>query len=287
VALKAVLDSIEDLDDTTQALYDEKDGKFYLDLDDSIKTHVKIMPLSNALQNVKKEKKELADALSEARSKLESIPETFDPEVYERLLDDEKKREEDPNYKRPPQEQVQQMKEQYESRIRNMTDKHAIELAERDALTEREVTQRERELAEIYIEEGLTKALVAQGVDSKYLKATRAYLKPSIKMVRDEDTGKRRAIVETDMGDEDVEKFVENWAKSDEGRPFVPAPSGGGAKGSGNGRANETNPWSKENFNLTQQGMLLKSGERAKAERFMRAAGIPQHEIAQQLAGGR
>ena len=59
-----------------------------------------------------------------------------------------------------------------------------------------------------------------------------------------------------------------------EKRPhWWPASSGGDAQGSGRGNAYPNNPWSKDHWNITQQGQVFKDHGRDKAEQMAKAAG--------------
>jgi hypothetical protein len=80
------------------------------------------------------------------------------------------------------------------------------------------------------------------------------------------------ALVETDMGDVPVSKFVADWAGSDDGKEYVSKPTGLDSKGS-DGRRLEGNPFAKQAWNKTEQGRLINS-DRAKAERMAKAAGF-------------
>ena len=51
-----------------------------------------------------------------------------------------------------------------------------------------------------------------------------------------------------------------------------PASTGGGAKGS-KGANFASNPWTKENWNMTEQGKILSTQGREKAEQMAKAAG--------------
>jgi hypothetical protein len=60
-------------------------------------------------------------------------------------------------------------------------------------------------------------------------------------------------------------------------RELIPAffspSSGGDAPGGAVGRKSEANPWSRESFNLTKQG-IIQRGDPAKADRLKREAGV-------------
>lgn len=117
------------------------------------------------------------------------------------------------------------------------------------------------------IDDELTKALVSAGIGREFVPATRAMLAPMVKCIR-EERPQYRVVADTDLGEQPVAAFVERWAKSDEGKPFV---RGAGATGSSGGRI-EPNPFSADNWNVTEQGRIAKN-DPTKAERLAKAAG--------------
>jgi hypothetical protein len=156
-----------------------------------------------------------------------------------------------------------------EQKITSMEKAHAIEIKKRDD----EIKKKSDFIGQLLIDEGLTKALVNAGVGKEFIKATKSMLRDSVKVV--EDAGEYSAVVETDTGPLDIERFVSDWIASDEGKVFVPPAKGGDAGGSGKPpkpTLNEKNPWAKDTWNLTEQGKLIRS-DRVKAEKFAKAAG--------------
>ncbi len=117
------------------------------------------------------------------------------------------------------------------------------------------------------IDDELTKALVSAGIGREFVPATRAMLAPMVKCIP-EERPQYRVVADTDLGEQPVAAFVERWARSDEGKPFV---RGAGATGSNGGR-NEPNPFSADAWNVTEQGQVVKA-DAAKAERLAKAAG--------------
>jgi hypothetical protein len=78
------------------------------------------------------------------------------------------------------------------------------------------------------------------------------------------------------MGELDISKYVSDWVASDDGKLFVPPAKGGDAdkKGKPTNRAiKEKNQWSKDHYNLTEQGKVIRD-DYSKAEKFARAAGV-------------
>lgn len=274
MTLKAVLDNLDEVDEAFKGEYKELDGKFFLDVDDSIKMHTAILPLSNSLKNVKTEKATLQSKLNVAEAKAAQLPENFDKDEYDRLVAEEARRKADPNYKPDSAEHLQRQREQYETRIASLTKDYDAKLAEKDEV----ISELDGEIVGGKAETELTTALQKHGVDPAFLKASRSMLQKSVKVIKDEDTGERRAVVETDLGEVDVDKFVENWSKSDEGKPFVSKAHGSGATGTGKSGSTETNPWDPKTKNLTAQGAIIRA-DKGKAERLMKAASLPQHAI--------
>jgi hypothetical protein len=101
--------------------------------------------------------------------------------------------------------------------------------------------------------------------------------RPKVERVENELTGKPeyRGIINTDVGESTIADFFERWQTEDEASPYLPA-SGNTGTGSrtqeGAGTRGRKNPWSKENWNLTEQGRIVKEN-RALAKTLASAAG--------------
>ena len=278
MALRAVIDKAEDIPEAFKSEYIEKDGKFYLDLDSSLNTHISIVPLANSLAGVRKEKKVLQDRVAALESRTTGLPDDFDPTKYADILAELETLRADPNRDKDTEAKLQKERERYEQRLRDAEAKRLADLRAKDE----ELSERDGVISTHLIDGGLTEALVKHGVAKEFMGATRALLRGSVKVKRGDDK-KYHAVVDTDLGEVDIDKFVENWSKSDDGNPFVVQARGSGSHGSGNGRGSEINPWVKESFNLTEQGRIVTS-DKEKARRFMKAAGRTQSEIDKVMA---
>jgi hypothetical protein len=278
LTLRAVIENAEDVPEAFKSEYVEKDGKFYLDLDNTINTHTSIMPLSIALTNVKKEKKTLQDKVTALEAKTTGLPDEFDPAKYADLVAELEALKVDPQRDKDTEAKLQKERERYEQRLRDAEAKRVADLKAKD----KEIEERDGVIHETLVDGGLTEALVKHGVAPHFMTATRALLRSSVKIKR-EDDGKRHAMVDTDLGEVDIDHFVENWSKSDDGKPFVVQAKGSGGHGSGNGRGSEINPWAKDAFNLTEQGRIVTT-DKEKARRLMKSAGRNQAEIDRTLA---
>jgi hypothetical protein len=285
VALKAVVETLDDVPEALHAEYVEKDGKFYLEFEgESYKVHPAIQPLANALTNAKKERDTIRRERDALKTRVEGLPDDFDADRYAQLIHEDEERKKDPNYKPGGNaEELQRMRQQLEQRLTAAEKKRLDEIAAKDV----EIQERDATIRTLVAEEGLQKALVQAGVDSPFLPATQALLSRAVKVEVDEESGRPRAVVETDLGTVPVEQYVENWAKSDAGKVYVRKPTGGGAGGDGRGATNgsgkrDVNPWAPTTRNLTEQGRLVRD-DKQRAERLMREAKMPQAAISRIL----
>ena len=265
MALRSIVDSLDEVPAEFHSEYKPLDGKFVLDVD-GIDSHPQVAKLKSAFERVKADKTKLSADLAEAVAKTAELPEDFDAEEWVRL----KAAAGDPKDPAKQDEHLQSQKRVFEQRISNLEAKHAKDLATAQA----EIQERDGALNGLLVEEGLTKALAEAGVAKEYLKAARALLRPSVKVVRDEN-GSRRAIVETDLGEEEVARYVASWTQSDEGRVFIPKPTGSDANGTG-GRGFTDNPWDSSGGkkpNLTKQQELIATAPE-RARQMAKAAGV-------------
>jgi hypothetical protein len=273
--LKIILDNLDGVDDSLKSLYLEEDGKFVLDVD-GVDEHPSVLALRSSLTAVRKDKETLRKQLKESTTKLESVPDDFDATEWTRLREEEDARKADPDYdkKRGGEEHLARQREQYEQRLRDQAKKHEDDLKNKDG----EIAERDGRMERLIIDDGLTSFLTAVGVpNDARLKGARAMLRPIVKIEKDEKD-ELYAFVETDLGPQKLDKFIDTWAKSDEGKVFIPKPTGGGAEDPPRNRNIEANPWLKDSFNLTQQGAVIKE-DRTKARRLMKVAGRPDAEI--------
>ena len=205
--LKAVVESLDGLDENLQSLYVQDGDKFFLDLDDdSIREHRAVVPLRNAYDRTKTDLQRAKEEREAAASKLRALPEDFDPEMWKRLKEggDPAKRE----------AQMVEMRKQFE--------------AERDDWKSK-YEEASGRVQRVIVERTLEEALSGAGITTPaFIKAARALLVGQVKLDGD------KPVVETDMGSFPVVDYVKRWAAG-EGKDFVTPPSGGGARGNDRG----------------------------------------------------
>jgi hypothetical protein len=265
MAIKTILDTLDGAPEALHSEYKEVDGKFVLDID-GVDAHPAVANLKSAHERQKQTNKTLSTELTAAKARLEGLPEDFDLDAYEAL-----KTQAEGKAPAKTDEQVAQVRQQLER-------KHQADLAKKDE----RIATLEGAVTKATIDDGLSKALDEAGVDPAFKPAAMALLKSkgAVKLVEEDDQFK--ATVETDMGPMPLAGYVKDWAGGDEGKIFIKKPTGGDASGS-DGRKTEVNPWAKDTMNLTAQGQIIRA-DRAKAQRFMKAAGIPDATINQRLA---
>jgi hypothetical protein len=259
VALKAIVDNLDSVEEQHRSLYEEKDGKFILAVE-GIEAHPGAAALKGALDRVRGEKRTLSEKLTAAESRLEGLPDDFDADAYEALRTQAEGKE-------PPkiEERLAAQKTQLEAKFAK----------DREKLESR-ANKLDGTLRRVMVDDGLTKALLDAGIDKNYLPAAKALLKEKgqIKLVEDDD----EIQVFADDGVNDrtpLTDYVRNWSGQDEGKVFIAKATGGDAKG-GDGRQFADNPWDSSNGkkpNLTKQQQLIQENP-SKARQMAQSAGV-------------
>lgn len=254
MALKTVLESLDGIDAALQAHYVEKDGMFYLDLEEFGK-HPGAVTLKTTLNKVNKERDDLKSKVTTLEARVADLPDDFDINNYVKREDAGK-----------PDEQ-----------LATLRDQHARALAAQKATHQKEVDELKASLAERDAKidgdtrrTALSAALDEAGIDPIHRPILLDHLGSKVK-VRREDGGEPVAYVETDLGEVTPAEFVKDFA-SKAGKVYVAKPSGLDTKGSDNRRM-EDNPFAKQAWSKTEQGRLIRS-DRAKAERLAKSAGF-------------
>lgn len=219
MALKAFVESLDGIDESLHEHYTEKDGGFYLALDDFGK-HPGAVTLKTTLNKVNKDKETLAAKVTELEGKVENLPDDFDADEWTRLKAGEGGK---------PDEAVQALKDQHARAVEALKAKHAKDLAEKDAL----IGERDGYIDRTLIDGGLKDALLDVGVNPDLLDGALASLRGNVKVQKADDGG-RAALVETDLGDVPVTDFVKEWAGG-KGKAYLgKATSPGGEGNNGN-----------------------------------------------------
>lgn len=249
MALKAVLESLDEQPEAIREFYKEQDGIYILDLDDSIREHPGTKELKNALDGEREKRKKAIQERDEYKANLDKIPDDFDPDEYERLKangeggeDIQKKVEEARERERKRHEKTIERLQQENEDLSTKYRSTRVETALKDTLKEANIASHLRRAAE-------------------KLWASETQIDEDGNVVTGDGTPIRDAVKE--------------WADSDEGKHFVAAPSntGGGAHGGRANGASKDNPWGKETQNLTEQ-MRISKADPERAARLKAEAGV-------------
>lgn len=209
MALKAYVDTLDGIDESLRDHYVEKDGGYYLSLDDFGK-HPGAVTLKTTLNRVNKDKEDLLAQVTELKDKVGNLPDDFDAEEYARL--------------KSGQGDAGEALEALRKKYANDTEALTAQIKERDAYIDSTL-----------VDGGLKDSLIEVGVMPELMDGALATLRSNVKVQRSDD-GKRTAIVETELGDVPVSEFVKTWA-SGKGKAYLGKPSGPGGDGN-NGGAN-------------------------------------------------
>ena len=262
--LAAVMDSLEGVDQAIADLYTEKNGKFELTGITGIKTAADVQRVTQALENEKTNHAETKQKLGvwgdmsheETMAALDSIPAL--KAQAEGKFDENK------------------MNEEIERRV-------AATVKTQTAPLERQVTTLQTQNKELTtaneafvakdnrraVHDAVGAVLVENKVidharDDALLQAERLF-----KVTKDETTGE--TIIASDDGITPKDWILDIQAKGT--KPHWWGPTSGGGAGPGGRQNTGENPWSKDSWNFTKQGQILREKGAEHADRLAKAAG--------------
>ena len=256
MTLKAVLDTLDGVEDAIRGLYEQADdGKYYLAVDG-----VDSLPQVRGLATTLRKYKEVAPDASRLKAKLERLQQLEGfaelgmsaEEVRERL---QRLEELEASGAKANSEQIEKLRETYEKRVA-ATKK---QLEEQIAAKEAEIQRLNAFVERLTIDNEIEAALAKVNVIPETREAVKALLKlRGPKVVHDGES--YRGVFETDLGEIPIKDYVEAWSRKDEAAPFLPA-SGNKGSGATSGKAGgsaRVNPFKPETRNLTEQMRLMK-----------------------------
>ncbi len=217
MALKTVYESEDQIPAEVKGLYAESDGRYVLDLED-IDAHPKVRGVVTANKaNAQKAQERLAE-LEQARQRLAAIPDDFDPDAWVQFKSAGTGK---------TDEQIAALREQHAKALRETQTKAQ---QEREQLLA-QLNERDSFIDNQTLRAALDAAIDSAGFDPVHKPMLSKYLADNIKVKR-EESGKRVAYVETDLGDIGVHEYVTSFAAKD-GKAYLAKASGPAGQGSG------------------------------------------------------
>ena len=225
MAIKAIVDDLDSVEETIRPLYEEQNGKYVLQVED-FKRHPAFEALTASLNRIGRDKRAADEKLASLEERFSGLPEDFDADTYAAL--------EARAAGQDPAKVDERLAKQREADAKKME----AEVAKREA----RLSKMEAALRKTKVDDGLNRALIEAGVSREYLSLAKAYLKEQgkIRLVEDDDDFE---VFADDGIDErtPLTKFVGDWV-SNEGKHLVPKPTGGNASG-GTGQRFTENPF--------------------------------------------
>lgn len=217
--LKAVLSTLDGVEDAVKGFYKEKDGSFFLEID-GLDDHPSVRGVITANRENRAKRDQLRTELDGLKSRFDGLPEDFDASAYEALKSQVKDG-------KLTDDQVVDIREKTRQRL------------EKDFQTkygpiEQENAQLKTAVERMAVGDGLSRAMDEAGIDPVHKSKLVPYLKSTAKIkVESNDDGLYQAAVETDLGPVSLSKFVQDWAASDDGKLYLAKSNGPRANGNG------------------------------------------------------
>jgi hypothetical protein len=218
MGIKAILDSLDDVQEELKPLYKETEGKFVLDVD-GIDDHPKVRGVITAnRENAKKRDQHKAE-VEALKKRLEGLPEDFDVNAFEEL-----RAAADGKGGAPTEEQIAEIREKIRSKLEP---KYTEPLAKKDE----EIKGLRGAIERMTVDGGLSAAMDAAHIAPEHKAKLLPYLKSQGRIKVEEEEGQFKALVETDMGNVSLQQYVTDWASSEDGKIYVAKSTGPGARG--------------------------------------------------------
>lgn len=269
MAIKAVVENLEELDEGIRGLYrqaKDKAGKpiesFVLDLTD-LDGHPDVASLKASHAKLRIDNKALADKVVALEAAATEMPEGFTAEEWQRLkaletaggTPDERQK-----------EALDALKRMHDERLKNVT-----------ATKDRDIIKLQGELDKanlrnknLTVDTELEKLMDGAMIAAEHRELVRAFMKPKARV---KEEGDKLVIVADNDLETPYPDYFDAWSKSDQGRRYVKPAEGGGAPGSRT-TGKVVNPFKKgEGYSLDEQTKLFRDNP-AKARQMAKEAGV-------------
>lgn len=208
--IKTILETLDGVPEGLHEFYKETDSGFCLDVED-IDQHPDVSNLRKAYQSMKDSERKARADYRELQEKSASLPEDFDPELWNKAKSGELEK------------GLVKIRERLEADL---------------STAQKQLAESQQQIRTMTVDRALGEALDAANITTPaYRKAATVLLRDAVKLDGTE------VVVDSDMGPLKPVEFVKKWASTDEGKPFVTAPSGGGSRSGEPGIAKGPKSW--------------------------------------------
>jgi hypothetical protein len=266
MSLKAIYEKKEDIPEAFQELYTERDGKWEVTGIEGIKTVADVERVQEGARKERNDHKETKDKLRdwEKLGKLEDVQGKLDKYPELEAAASGKETDEDVIKQR-----VEARLEQHLAPVRRDLEKAQKENREKDEKIQEYAAGDLRRTIHDAIGKAARPADGAKVLDSAL---------SDVKMVGESmfEVVDGKVITKDNIAGITAGAAPEDWLQEmQKTRPhWWPPSEGGGAGGSGGKGGFPNNPWSKEHWNLTQQGRVVREQGEEKAAAMAKAAGV-------------
>lgn len=227
MGIQAIVTSLDDVQGDVKSFYKEQDGKFVLDVD-GLDDHPTVRGVITANKSNKEKRDQHKAELEQLQAKLSKIPEDFDPDAYQSMLEQIEKGT-GPDVDERLAKQRAKLEENFQAAM-----------AEKDG----KLSSQDNAIRRMVIDDGLSRAMDKAGIDPVHKSKLLPYLKTVGKLTVESDGEVFKASVDTDLGAVALDQFVADWAATDDGKIYVAKSTGpkprGGEGGSGGGTVTRT-----------------------------------------------
>lgn len=222
MGLKALLDSLDDVQDELKDHYKQDGDRFVLDID-GIDDHPKVRGVITANKANKDKRDQLKSELDGLKARLDGLPEDFDASVYQEL-----RQAAEGKGGTPTEEQLEEARAKIRKKLETDFGKERAGLEDR-------LSKLNGTLHRMTIDRGLADAMDQAQIDPRHKAKLLPYFKTAAKIVVEESDDGFSAKFDTDMGQVSLGDYVREWATSDDGKIYVAKPTGPSPKGGAGG----------------------------------------------------
>lgn len=217
MALKSVLESVDDLPDDIKKEYVQRGDVFVLDIEDFGK-HPGAVKLKTTLDTLDTKKKTAETELTTLKEKYSFVPEDFDADKFNDLLKG-----------KTPNADVETLKQSHTAAVNALKEQHKQELQQAQGT----IVQLSSAMENDRVERDLRGSLLEVGVDPDLLDGALAVVKPMAKTTKAEDGRITGVVIDTDLGEIAINDFAKEWAGT-KGKAYLGKAQGPGGDGNRN-----------------------------------------------------